>query len=346
MRLGNIREDVIQEPKISRIAGVKMLGSARARSDSQNFGKLAIIGETRVLANCGYGSPTCQTLNQAQICTMPLIPIADLSDPRLDVYRQLKQTNQTRWEQIFIAEGEKLVERLLDSPFETLSILTAESHVARLLPRVPDSVPMYSVSAGDINQLIGFNFHRGVLACGRRPANPTLDSLWKDQPQRLLLVLCPDIKDPENLGAILRISAAFGADGVVVGEEGTDPYSRRVLRVSMGTVFRLPVIQISDWPAAFAAFRSANIETAATILSLDAESLSTAKRSDRFALAFGCEGHGLSGEFVAECDRRVTIQMAQGVDSLNVAVAAGIFLHHFTGNQKDCNLDEIPVPVG
>src|SRR6187399_1160764 len=107
---------------------------------------------------------------------MPIIPIADLHDPRLDVYRQLKQTNHTRWQQIFIAEGEKLVERLLDSPFETLSVLSADSHVERIAARVPGDVPVYQVAAGQLDELIGFNFHRGVLACGRRPQNRPLES--------------------------------------------------------------------------------------------------------------------------------------------------------------------------
>ncbi len=260
---------------------------------------------------------------------MPIFSISDLDDSRLDVYRNLKQTNQTRWQQIFIAEGEKLVERLLDSRFETLSILAAESHVERLLPRVPADVPVYVVRAGDVDQLIGFQFHRGVLACGRRPVNPTFESLWPSFDEPLTLVLCPDIKDPENLGTILRISAAFGVNGVIVGHEGTDPYSRRVLRVSMGTVFRLPVIQTDDWPAMLATLKRAGVETAATVLNPQAERLITAERTSRFALALGCEGYGLPPEFVAQCDRQLTIKMADGVDSLNVAIAAGIFLHHF-----------------
>lgn len=263
---------------------------------------------------------------------MPVIPIDDLEDPRLDVYRHLKQTNQTRWEQIFIAEGEKLVERLLDSEFETVSLLAAESHVERLLPRVPSDVPVYTVTARDIDQLIGFHFHRGVLACGRRKPNPNLNSMLKSPHAPLSLVLCPDIKDPENLGAILRISAAFGFHGVLVGREGADPYSRRVLRVSMGTVFRLPVVQIDDWAATFEVLHANGIETAATILNPQAEPLSSATRTARFAIAFGCEGYGLSEEFISLCKRQLTIEMANGVDSLNVAVAAGIFLHHFTGN--------------
>ena len=265
---------------------------------------------------------------------MPVIPITQLDDPRLDVYRSLKQTNHTRWRQIFIAEGEKLVERLLDSSLETVSILAAESHVARFLPKVGDDLPIYSVSAADVDQLVGFPFHRGVLACGRRPANPSFEELWPTLEQPLTLVLCPDIKDPENLGTILRISAAFGVDGVIVGDEGTDPYSRRVLRVSMGTVFRLPVIQTDDWPAMLATLQQAGVEMAATVLDSRAERLNTAVRSRRFALALGSEGHGLTAEFVARCDRRVTIPMADGVDSLNVAIAAGIFLHHFGPAQQ------------
>lgn len=260
---------------------------------------------------------------------MSVIKITELDDPRLNVYRHLKQTNHTRWEQIFIAEGEKLVERLLDSRFETLSILAAESHVERLLTRVPAAVPIYEVSAGQIDQLIGFNFHRGVLACGRRPANSPLESLWSSLDDPLTLVLCPDIKDPENLGTIMRISAAFGVRGMIVGADGTDPYSRRVLRVSMGTVFRLPVIQTDDWPGTITALKAARIEIAATVLNPTAEQLISAQRPPRLALALGCEGHGLTADFVARCDRQLTIKMAEGVDSLNVAIAAGIFLHHF-----------------
>ncbi len=260
---------------------------------------------------------------------MSVIKIAELDDPRLDVYRHLKQTNHTRWQQIFIAEGEKLVERLLDSRFETLSILAAESHVERLISRVPAEVPIYVLAAGQLDELIGFNFHRGVLACGRRPANPPMESLWSSLEDPLTLVLCPDIKDPENLGTILRICAAFGVHGIIVGSDGTDPYSRRVLRVSMGTVFRLPLIQTDDWPGTLATLKAARIETAATVLSPAAEQLISARRPPRFALALGCEGHGLTEEFVAQCDRQLTIKMADGVDSLNVAIAAGIFLHHF-----------------
>lgn len=261
---------------------------------------------------------------------MPIIPITDLDDSRLDVYRHLKQTNHTRWQQIFIAEGEKLVERLLESRMETLSILAAESHVERWRSRVAAEVPIYQVGARDVDQLIGFQFHRGVLACGRRPPNPTFAGMWPAVEQPLTLVLCPDIKDPENLGTILRISAAFGVDGVIIGRAGTDPYSRRVLRVSMGTVFRLPVIQTDDWPAMLTTLKLAGVETAATVLDPQAERLITATRPSRFALALGSEGHGLPPDFVAQCDRQLTIQMADGVDSLNVAIAAGIFLHHFT----------------
>ena len=246
---------------------------------------------------------------------MPIIPISEIDNPRLDAYRSLKQTNQTRGKQIFIAEGEKLVERLLASPLTVESILASQSHVERLVGRVPDDVPVYLITTQAVNELVCFHFHRGLLACGRRPENPSFTDLWPDRSQPLTLVLCPDIKDPENLGAILRISAAFGVDGVIVGDAGTDPYSRRVLRVSMGTVFRLPVIQTDDWPAMLSTLQQAGVETVASVLDPQAERLTSANRSVRFALALGSEGPGLSADFVNQCDRRVTIPMADGVDS-------------------------------
>lgn len=261
---------------------------------------------------------------------MPLIPVSDLQDARLEPFRHLKRTNQTRWQEIFIAEGEKLVERMLDSHTEIVSILAADTYVERIVSRVPCEIPIYVIPAGDVDELIGFEFHRGVLACGRRPENPPLHSLWANRVDPITLVLCPEIRDPENLGSMLRISAAFGVHGVILGADCTDPFSRRVLRVSMGTLFRLPLVRTTDWGETLGALRSAGFEVAATILDPAAESLAQATRTDRLAVAFGSEGFGLPADFVSQCDRKLTIQMADGVDSLNVAVATGIFLHQLT----------------
>jgi tRNA G18 (ribose-2'-O)-methylase SpoU len=260
---------------------------------------------------------------------MPLTRINSLDDPRLEPYRNLKDTNRTRWEGLFIAEGEKLVRRLLASNFPVESVLLSDRFQAQLGSLVPPSVSTWVLPDELIEPLVGFNFHRGILACGRRKPNRPLEEL-APRDRRLTLAVCSEVQDPENLGAILRISAAFGVDGVLIGRGSADPLSRRVLRVSMGASLRVPFRESPDLAADLRHLRDQlDVQLAATVLDSSAEPLSTAKRPERLALLFGSEGHGLSQSIVSLCDRQITIPMNQRADSLNVAVAAGIFLHRF-----------------
>jgi tRNA G18 (ribose-2'-O)-methylase SpoU len=261
---------------------------------------------------------------------MPKVRINSLDDPRIETYRELKDTNHTRWNGLFICEGEKLVRRLLASDFAVESVLFSDRFERQFGALAPPEVPVWIVPDELVEPLVGFNFHRGILACGRRRANPTLDEL-APLGRRLTLAICAEVQDPENLGAILRISSAFGVDGVLVGGGGSaDPFSRRVLRVSMGASLRVPIRETADIAAELDQLRDTlAVELAATVLDQSAEPLSAAKRSDRFALLFGSEGHGLDPAIIALCNRRVTIPMTLGTDSLNVAVAAGICLYHF-----------------
>lgn len=263
---------------------------------------------------------------------MPLIRLSSLDDPQLEPYRHLKSTNRTRWAGLFICEGEKLVRRLVASRFPIESILISDRFEQQLGPLAQPDVPVWILPDALVEPLVGFNFHRGILACGRRPSNPPLGELAPLN-KRLTLVICPDVQDPENLGAILRISAAFGVDGVLVGRGSADPFSRRVLRVSMGASLRVPVRAADDIQTDLRELRDPlGVELAATVLDPTAEPLAAANRGDRFALVFGSEGHGLAPSIVALCNRRLTIPMRPGTDSLNVAVAAGIFLHRFSGS--------------
>ena len=166
------------------------------------------------------------------------------------------------------------------------------------------------------------------MACGKRPANPNLLDMAKTSPLQTL-VICPDTKDPENLGAIIRLCAAFGVQGLILGPACADHYSRRVLRVSMGTVFQLPVQVSYDIPGMLSTLTADGFELAATLLSPTAKPLIHVKRPQKLGLLFGSEGFGLTPEIAGLCRTHLTIPMAPGVDSLNVAVATGIFLHYF-----------------
>lgn len=265
---------------------------------------------------------------------MPLIKLENPDDPRIDPYRNLKASNETRWKDSFVVEGEKLVRRLLESDFETLHILIGESYVERLREVLPEAIPIYVIPTRWIHELVGFHFHRGVLSCGRRKPFPQLESLPGFSRGRFCCVICPNVTDPENLGSIIRNCAGFGVDLLLLGEQCCDPYMRRVQRVSMGNNFKLPIIQTPDLEQYTAKLSQVGVELLATVLGRDSEELCRQEERDRFALLVGNEGEGLSPKWIELADRRITIPMRNGTDSLNVAVATGIFLHHLTQSGK------------
>src|SRR5262245_43156122 len=182
---------------------------------------------------------------------MPLIPVQSIDDPRLACYRQLNERNLTRHSGLFVAEGDKVVERLIASRFEVASMLAEHSYTERYAARMPAETPIYVASRGLLEATIGFNFHRGVLACGRRRERRSVaellllgealgEGLQAGPPQgphpnrlpkgegigRTTLVVCPDVQDPTNLGSIIRTVAAFGCAGIILGGKCADPFSR------------------------------------------------------------------------------------------------------------------------
>jgi tRNA G18 (ribose-2'-O)-methylase SpoU len=146
-----------------------------------------------------------------------------------------------------------------------------------------------------------------------------------------LFVACVDVQDPTNLGGILRNCAAFGAEGVLLSDHCADVFSRRVLRVSMGTAFQLRIAALTDLRATLRTLRDElRVELVAAVLDPAAERLEVAHRTPRMALLIGNEGQGLAGDWLDLCQRRVTLPMEMGTDSLNVAAASAVFLYHFT----------------
>jgi tRNA G18 (ribose-2'-O)-methylase SpoU len=281
--------------------------------------------------------------------------IASIDDPRLAVYRDLPRSNLARPSGLFIAEGALVVDRLLRSGMAIESVLIDEKCLDDFLPRLPEGLRVFTVPRSLVNPLVGFKFHRGILACGRRPATPSLASLLQscvalssaaaatssDLPRHTTgiterapmatAVIASDIQDPENLGCVLRNSAAFGVDMVLLSRSCADPFSRRVLRTSMGTVFTLPLRQSEDLGEDVSRLADEHgFELAATVLDPSAEPLYDAVRPRRFGLVFGNEAHGVGDRIAAQCRRRVTLPMRRGTDSLNVGVASAVFLYHFT----------------
>jgi tRNA G18 (ribose-2'-O)-methylase SpoU len=260
---------------------------------------------------------------------MTLIPINDIEDERLLAYRDLLRAKTSRRSGRFIVEGQLLVERLVASSFSMHSILVDERRIG-LLPVVPEDCLIYLMSAKLIEEIVGYNFHRGILACGIRKPQPPLNDVLQDITDPATILVCVGIQDPTNLGSILRSAAAFGVCAVILGHHCSDPLSRRVLRVSMGAALKLPLIEVADLAFDLNRLHSEfHFERFAMVLD-NAELLDHATRSIRTAILIGNEAHGLPHEIAVACERRVTIPMQLDTDSLNAAVASGIILHHFT----------------
>ncbi len=262
---------------------------------------------------------------------MPFIPVESLDDPRLEPYRNLKKTNLTRWSGVFIAEGIRLVERLIQSDFQIASVLTAESHLRRVPETLPEEIPVFVAPLPIVEQLVGYQFHNGMLACGYRKTPPALAEWLPLSEAPRLIVGCPRTADPDNLGTIIRISAAFGADGLLVGTASADPFSRRTLRISMGNAFLMPIRETTTFEEDLQLLqKEMGYQVVASLLDPQAIPLARMSRPQRMVLLLGNEADGLPESISSLADQKVVIPMADQIDSLNVGIAAGIMLHHFT----------------
>jgi tRNA G18 (ribose-2'-O)-methylase SpoU len=263
---------------------------------------------------------------------MPTFDVPTLDDPRLAPYRNQKDRELAREGDRFIAEGEHVVRRLLSSDFPVESLLLARRRADEVAPLAPPGVPVYVVDDALVHQIVGFKYHSGVMGVGRRKGSHSVGQFMAAvrSRERLTLVVLPDVANTENLGSLVRISAAFGADAMVLGQHCCDPFWRQSIRVSMGAVFSLPILRSQDLLTDLRTLRDRHgVELTAAVVDADAEPLAASHRRDKLALLFGNEAQGLSPEVVRACDRRVTIPMHLGTDSLHVAVAAAVFLYHF-----------------
>ena len=254
--------------------------------------------------------------------------MTEAADPRLADYRGIPDPELARVRGVFVAEGRLVVRRLLGSRFVTRSVMvtaTALGSVADLLDANP-CLPAFVVPQSVMNAVAGFNIHRGCLAIGERGASTAWDELARqDSP----LVVLERVGNADNVGAAFRAAAAFAAGGVLLEAGCADPLYRKAIRTSMGAALQLGFAADVPWPDALIGLRSAG--WAVVGLTLGAEeplaSVLASVHGRRVALVLGHEGDGLTSQAAAACTHLARIPMPGAVDSLNVAMAAGIALY-------------------
>jgi len=265
---------------------------------------------------------------------MRLEPIEQLDDPRISFYRNVKDSTLRDARGLFVIESRLCVRRLVSaSRFPVCSVLVTETALEALgdaLSQLGEDTPVYVASSTLLEKLVGYNLHRGCIALARRGPERSLDEIL-DSPPRLLVGL-EQVANPENVGNVFRNAMAFGADAVLLSRDCADPLYRKAVRVSMGGALLTPFAYVDGWPEAIERLRAAGFATLA--LSTEARAVDLAAleveavAGQRIALILGAESEGLDAATLAAVDRKVRIPMASGVDSLNVATAAGIALHH------------------
>jgi tRNA G18 (ribose-2'-O)-methylase SpoU len=257
-------------------------------------------------------------------------PIDDPGDPRIAAYRNVRERDLVGREGLFVAEGEVVLRVLARSPlFEAVSVLLAEKRVAGLAEitdTLPALVPIYAAGQAVMDAIVGFHIHRGILAVGRRRAAPSAGELLAGLPARAtVLVLC-GIANHDNMGGLFRNAAAFGVDAVLLDADCCDPLYRKAIRVSVGASLIVPFAQLGRDEDLCGLLDGAGF-TALALSPRGETRLADLARPERAAVLLGAEGPGLSDAVMARA-RTVSIPMAAGFDSLNVATTAGIVLHH------------------
>ena len=261
-----------------------------------------------------------------------LVPISRADDPRVADYLELKEGALARRSEAFIAESPEVVRRAAaQSRFPLSSLFLAEPRVEQLaeaIAQLPAGTPVYVAPQAVMNEVVGFNLHRGCLAAGRRLPAPDPAALLEGA---RTVVILEALANHDNVGVIFRSAAAFGADLVLLDPRSADPLYRKAIRTSIGTSLVVPFTRLEPWPRALAALHERGFTTLALTPRADALPLEAlvhgeVKLPERVALLLGTEGTGLTDEALEVARLRVKITMPPGLDSLNVASTASIAL--------------------
>ncbi|TWT55716.1 TrmH family RNA methyltransferase [Allorhodopirellula solitaria] len=256
------------------------------------------------------------------------IEVSDPSDPRLDAYRNVRTRDPSDG---FVAEGSLVVRRLLQSEIPLRSLLLHKGQEHKYVDRIDSSTPVFVVDPHIGEQIAGYDFHRGVLAHGECPALLASEELNQRRPRLSLALIA--ISDPENVGSLLRSAAALGVHDILIGPRTITPYARRVIRVSMASVFHHRFYRLDHPLDQIAELQATGIQFAATTLDKDAieiEQLRTLSTGGGTVLVVGNEAQGLDQSVQDLCTFRTTLPMDATTDSLNVGVAGAIFLYELT----------------
>ncbi|SCA62409.1 Uncharacterized tRNA/rRNA methyltransferase Rv0881 [Chlamydiales bacterium SCGC AG-110-P3] len=229
--------------------------------------------------------------------------------------------------ELVVAEGKKVVLSLLASERPVIAVL-AERHYydtafcLMLDARGVSAECRYVADNGLLKEVVGYRMHQGVMAIGVAPDQVAVDALQAP------IVVLNGLANAENVGAIIRNCVAFGVQNLLIDSGCASPFSRRSVKVAMGTVFGIQWHRTESLSSALESLSQRGVTVIAADTFVDSVSLSDYMFPSNYALVLGSEGHGLNPSVLDCVDAVVRVPMQGNVDSLNVAAASAVFLYH------------------
>jgi tRNA G18 (ribose-2'-O)-methylase SpoU len=273
------------------------------------------------------------------MATLRIQTIQSLDAPELALYLTLRRVEEHERAGVLVATNVKVVKRLLASRYTVASALLTPAWLEQLEPllraRMEAEIPIYVGERKLLDTITGYQLHQGALAVAKIPPQPDFETLLKNSPPPLLLAAVEGIASAENLGAVVRNCAAFGAHFLIVGETCGSPFQRRAVSGAMGATFEQPLVRVDNLVEKLALLRARGVRCLAAHPRPGAKKLSAVDLRGDCCLVFGAEGPGLTPAVLAVCDDMVEIPMPSCMNSLNVAVATGVFLYEATRQREE-----------
>ena len=242
----------------------------------------------------------------------------------------LKKSKERKEKKAFVIEGRKMFEEICQDKTKVIKAYFAESYVnAGYAEEAMKEVPYEIVADSVFNSMAETVTPQGVLAIVRMPEY-SLEDMISDAGT---LVLLENLRDPGNLGTIIRTAEAAGVSGVILSKESVDIYNPKVIRSTMGAVYRVPFLYVDDFLALLQDLRAREMRLLAAHLK-GKKTLDKADYSGKVGILIGNEANGLSEEASELANEKVLIPMAGSVESLNAAVAAALLMYEAFRNQK------------
>ena len=263
--------------------------------------------------------------------------ITSLDLPELQPYRTLRRPAEHMQHGIFVAEGEKVLRRLLRSDLTIVSMLLTRQWLDQISSELNVSKQRntiaYLADKRLLETIVGYNLHQGIMAVAKVPMERSLEEILSEIPKPHLLVALDGLEHAENVGIVVRNCAAFSVHCIIVGETSSSPYLRRAVRNSMGAVFHLPVVHTKNLAEALAFLHRQYATRIIAAHPHEKSSIRTVDLTGNLCIVFGNEGTGISKTILEKCTDRIAIPMMNETDSLNVGSASAVFLYEAGGQR-------------